>query len=414
MVLRSVLAATLTGALVGLLGAPAQAAPALTQTQAAPGAMRAGSGVPAGSGDIGLAAAPLDAANFRLRASSYNELIDDLDNRLPVVDVPTVVADGNRNGTSCTPNAAHLVAAFCWDLADDIAPYWFPQGITTSADAEAAGTYQGATAILVSWYDNGSDGVNRGVRISFVDRSTSATPTYRHVLLVEPYTRADGWPDFRPIDIHAGGIFWYGHYLYVVSTHSGFQVFDLRHIWQTDTSDDRAIGLRPDGSYQAFGYKYVLPQVFTYTQSTAGGYANLRFSFTSLDRTSTPHSVVVGEYSYFGGGTRLVRFPIDQTTRLLTADSDGFVRGIEAHGVSAARMQGAAAINGKYLLSLGDSLLGRGELGVFRPGGSVVKHSNVLPAGPEDLSYWAGRDQLWSLTEYPSGRSVFAIRASAY
>jgi hypothetical protein len=41
-------------------------------------------------------------------------------------------------------------------------------------------------------------------------------------------------------------------------------------------------------------------------------------------------------------------------------------------------------------------------------------HTDTLPIGPEDLSYWAGRDQLWSLTEYVNGRYVYAVRASAY
>ena len=40
--------------------------------------------------------------------------------------------------------------------------------------------------------------------------------------------------------------------------------------------------------------------------------------------------------------------------------------------------------------------------------------TDTLPIGPEDLSYWASRDQLWSATEYAGSRSVFAIRASAY
>lgn len=67
-------------------------------------------------------------------------------------------------------------------------PYWYPQGITTSADAYESGAYKGDTVILVNWYDDGSDGIDRGVRVSFVDYSTPSAPTYRHVLLVEPST----------------------------------------------------------------------------------------------------------------------------------------------------------------------------------------------------------------------------------
>jgi hypothetical protein len=363
---------------------------------------------------VAAAAVTLNAANFRLEASAYSPLIDDLDAALPNVGVPTVVADGNRAATACSPSASNRVASFCWNSGDNDVTYWIPQAITTTADAYDNGTYEGATAILVSWYDDGSDGIDRGVRVSFVDYSTPSAPTYRHVLLVEPYTRSDGQPSFRPVNVHAGGMFWYGHYLYVASTSAGFRVFDMRHLWQTSASDGAAIGLQPDGSYQAYGYKYVLPQVLTYARSTSGGYANLTFSFVALDRTSTPDSIVVGEYASPGTGTRLVRFPIDYTTRLLTTAADGYAHGSQAYDVSVTSMQGATAINGKFYLSTSDGSGNKGDLATFSPGGSVVMHTDTLPIGPEDLSYWAAKNQLWSLTEYAGSRSVFAVRASAY
>ena len=33
----------------------------------------------------------------------------------------------------------------------------------------------------------------------------------------------------------------------------------------------------------------------------------------------------------------------------------------------------------------------------------------ALPVGPEDISYWPSTDLLWSLTEYPGRRFVFAM-----
>lgn len=360
------------------------------------------------------AATTLPATNFRLKATAYSGLIDDLDAALPNVSVPTVVGDGNRAATSCSPAAANRVAAFCWNSGDDDVAYWMPQGITTTADAYGEATYEGSTAVLVSWYDNGTDGIDRGIRVSFVDYATPSAPTYRHVLLVEPYTTSAGQASFRPINLHAGGMFWYGHYLYVASTSSGFRVFDLRHLWQTSTSDGSAIGRQADGSYQAYGYKYVLPQVFAYNQSTTNGHAPIRFSFASLDRTSTPDSVVVGEYANPGAGSRLFRFPIDYTTRMLTTASDGYARASEAYEVSVQSMQGATAVNGKFYLSTSDGSGNAGDLATFKPGGAVVMHYDVLPIGPEDLSYWPAKGQLWSLTEYAGSRSVFAVRASAY
>jgi hypothetical protein len=33
--------------------------------------------------------------------------------------------------------------------------------------------------------------------------------------------------------------------------------------------------------------------------------------------------------------------------------------------------------------------------------------------GPEDLSYWPSRDELWSLSEHPHRRWVFAMPVSS-
>lgn len=359
-------------------------------------------------------ASALTPSNFRLKASGYSPLVDDLDAKLPNVSVATVVADGNRSATACSPSAAYRVASFCWNSGDNTVTYWIPQGVTTSADAYESGVYEGTTTILVSWHDDGSSGIDRGVRVSFVDYSTPSAPTYRHVLLVEPYTQTDGQVSYRAVKVHAGGIFWYGYHLYVADTYSGFRVFDMRHIWQANSSDSGAIGLQSDGSYQAYGYKYVLPQVITYTDSPVDDSSALRYSFASLDRTSSPDSVIVGEYAYPGTGTRLVRFPIDYTDRMFREGSDGYVRATEAYDVSVTSMQGATAINGKFYLSTSDSDDNKGDLATYRPGSSVTYHYDTLPIGPEDLSYWAARDQLWSVTEYAGSRSVFAVRASAY
>jgi hypothetical protein len=357
------------------------------------------------------AATALTSTNFRLKASAYSSVIAGLDAALPNVSVADVVDDANRTATSCTAGASNRLASFCWDSGDNGVTYWIPQGITTSADAYDAGTYEDRMVILVSWYYDGSP--DKGVRISFVDYANPSAPVYRHALLVEPYTNS-GNPDFRPVPIHAGGMFWYGYYLYVADTNNGFRVFDLRHIWQVTTGNESLVGRQSNGTYQAYNYKYVVPQAFTYARSSAGGYPNLTYSFASLDRTSTPDSVVVGEYAYPGTGTRLVRFGIDYTNRMLRTDADGYARATEAYDVSVTSMQGATAIGGKYYLSTSDGDSNKGDLATFTPGGSVVMRTDTLPIGPEDVSYWDSRDQLWSVTEYAGSRSVFAVRASAY
>ena len=59
------------------------------------------------------AATTLPAANSRLKATACSGLIDDLDAALPNVGVPTVVGDGDRVATTCSPAAANRLAAFC-------------------------------------------------------------------------------------------------------------------------------------------------------------------------------------------------------------------------------------------------------------------------------------------------------------
>jgi hypothetical protein len=45
-------------------------------------------------------------------------------------------------------------------------------------------------------------------------------------------------PTYRAINVHAGGVAWYGNYLYVADTEAGLRVFDLRKIFDLDRSFD--------------------------------------------------------------------------------------------------------------------------------------------------------------------------------
>ncbi|EHR62451.1 hypothetical protein SaccyDRAFT_3623 [Saccharomonospora cyanea NA-134] len=355
----------------------------------------------------------IPAAHFRLSEGPYNPTIARLDDLLPNASVSDVLASANRTATACSPGAEHQVAAFCWNSGDDGTADWYPQGISSTADAYGNGTYEGETALFVSWYYR-HDNPNKGVRVSFVDHSTSSTPVYRHVLLVEPYTDSAGNPDFRPVTVHAGGIFAYGHFLYVADTWGGFRAFDLRHIWRVSTGDKSRIGRQSDGTYHAFDYRYVLPQAHRFTASTTDGTARLRFSAASLDRTSTPDSVVVPEYDADGTGTRVVRFPIDYTDRKFRESSDGYTHATEAYRVDIASMQGATAIDETFFVSASAGSGTRGSLYTFTGSSGPTRHSGAQPVGPEDLSYWGPRDQLWGLTEYPDRRFVYAVDPSGF
>ena len=80
--------------------------------------------------------------------------------------------------------------------------------------------------------------------------------------------------------MHAGGIAWYGEWLYVVDTSHGIRVFDLGQIWQVEDGDD--VG-KKGGKYSAAGYLYVLPQI-RYVDVDCGG-----VSESSLESQLSPH-----------------------------------------------------------------------------------------------------------------------------
>lgn len=156
----------------------------------------------------------------------------------------------------------------CWQNDDATSSEWVPQAITGVSDAqedEDWGT-SNAEPIAVAYYDaenpgrsnyakdrdncvqdSASDACNeKGIRVSFFNQ---ATQMYRHVLLVWPYMNSKDHISFDALHasegkcttevtsscaaqngIHAGGMVWYGNYLYVADTANGMRVFDLRKI----------------------------------------------------------------------------------------------------------------------------------------------------------------------------------------
>ena len=373
------------------------------------------------------AASTTAQGEFMLEKSVDNPVVADLDETLPGVSIADVVADGNREGSSCSPDVDNFTEGFCWNAGDNDTTSWYTQGTTTTEDADPSGSFEDVTALGVTWYDSADDGIDKGARISFVDWSDPSAPNYRHVLFVEPCVddggdgehscsetvNGDGEPNYQPVNVHAGGVVWRGPYLYLADTSNGFRVFDLRHLWQVSTGNNDIAGLQPDGSYHAFDYKYVVPQVFSYQQSTDGA-DPLRFSFAGGDRTSDPDSIVAGEYDADGTGTRLVRYPLDESSNLFSESSDGLVHASEAHTVDVQSMQGVVSIDGRFFISSSAGSSTRGNLVTLEPGGSPEWNEGVYPPGPEDFAYESDGDQIWTNTEYPGGRAVFAFDASAY
>lgn len=200
----------------------------------------------------------LTLADYKLKQSGVSSVIAKLDALLPRASVGDIMADLNHANPAVTPNVKNLVAntGYTWETTDGYddkgTSKWYPQGITTSADAYEAGTYEGHRVQMISWHSDRYDGGKRGARVSFIKRGATRGEGYRNVLLVQP----KGTDNFQAIaGLHAGGMLWYGNLVYVVDTTLGLRVFDLNHMYKVDTSVSDGIGRQGDGKFGAYGYK---------------------------------------------------------------------------------------------------------------------------------------------------------------
>lgn len=381
-------------------------APAPCPTSPVPGVSEGGGLVAADICQVRL----VDTGDRAARAA----MVADLETALPRVPLADVVADANRTGawltTADLPGVTGFSRGFAWNAGDGDVTYWIPQGLSGSGDAYPTGLLDGREVALVTWYykqdDPGAPStVERGVRISVVDLS-GAAPSYRHALLVDPVVK-DGRADFAAVPVHAGGVVWLDHWLYVPVTGNGFRVFDLDHILRVDTAAD-GIGWDPaTGSYRAWGYQYVVPQVATY--GLAPDSCPAVFSFVSLERTTTSPpslSLLSGEYDADADDHRLFRWALAADGALAAE------RPTEAWYAGQTRVQGAAAIDGTYFLSCSSQGGPNGALYRATPGAASTAFT--WPRGPEDLSFWPGSDELWTLTEFAGTRKVFGVDVTAY
>lgn len=343
-------------------------------------------------------------------------------------------------------DASVNMGGWCWQPNDQANPssssdpldapgYWYPQGITSTGDAEADRSYgpDDDQALLVDWYLKKTDGSSDGVRVSFVDFPASGSDTsYRNVLLVVPGL-SGGVFTAEDLTIHGGGVAWYGHYLYVADTHNGFRVFDMDRIYEVATSKD-SLGIDPaDGQFYAHKYRYVMFEVGRYDRVIhAGGTdtalcdrrpANIEdqlcFGFVSLDRESAAHSLMSGEYrsdddvdySYDNDiPVRLVRWPLDETTGMLEQDSSGVVDAVTAYGTWSERLQAAVSHAGKIYAPSFHLYSDRGTLVTSQIDSTWAEAPWVV--GPETITYWSGLDRLFGVTESRGLRMIFwAYRA---
>ncbi len=404
----------------------------------------------------------LSLSNFQLRPNSYGTDLQTRADNLPLVKgtVTDIMNDLNRrddnptgNGTACEPAAIAesgprptIGRSMCFQDDDRDTGQWYPQGVTTVADMQADQEWgNGYQPVLVSWYDHNDngDGMVKGVRISFMDPNTGA---YRHVLLV--YPRADGDYDTVRVSedpatsdynkaLHAGGILWYGNYLFVADTARGFRMFDMRRIYDLGaspngtTSGADKVGLHGD-TYYGYGYRYVMPQVGSWTRTAATGTAcsysdqSPNYSYVSLDRSGADH-LIAGEYCAGDqeANGRVAAWPISgafDANNNLIMDTAYRWNADVAHKLPDSNVQGATRFNGRWYLSRSHGENTAGDLITTEPANSstvnlVIDRKQPLSIGPEDLSHWqSGTDPanpllgtFWTVGEHPGKRMVYSV-----
>lgn len=333
-------------------------------------------------------------------ALRLEDLLGDL-NREGVAGITAQGADRLQN---------HAWQGFRWNDGDMNTEDWYPQGISTSSDGVASGRLAGRRAMLVSWYYTPEVAPIKGARLSLVDLTDLGQVRYRHLLLVEPSLEG-GAVNIGPAlydgggALHAGGIAWYGDYLYVADTARGLRVFDLSRIIRVSHVDDNGrIGVSP-GRIDAFGYRYAVPQVARYVMQAEA--CPVRFSFVGLDRSASPPRLVTGEYRADDPSGRLVAWPLDPATGLLEARG-GEVRAAEAWIGGQTRMQGGLTWEGDVYISSSSQTPSRfGRLYRTRPG--LESRISAWPYGCEDLSYEREAGLIWTAAEHPGTRDVVGI-----
>jgi len=391
-------------------------------------------------------------SNFTPAATpTFASVISGLQTVLPTVSLTaiglTIGAESSfDDGVSSTTET-------CWNSDDNTAQEWIPQGITTTSDATGTSPNASAGRIIASWYDGCSLGdpevdyalphqgctslaavtadreADKGVRIAIYSR---ATRSYYFALLVQPYINDAGHASYGAVRVHAGGIALYGNLLYVADTPHGFRVFDTRKFLslnssqdpdiKVDRTDKRQVG-RHDGTFYAYSYHYVLPQVGRWSQTgngspdhTCDGTGPMKFAYASIDRSTSPPSLMAGEYCLPANESnpetvgRFARWRLSSTT----SPASGLASGtpFDAYREPYNHIQGGATRGNTVYFNTSDGTsMGKLHKLTLVGGDLVWSEDRWVPAGPEDLSYDANANVIYSQTEYWDGREIYSMPA---
>jgi hypothetical protein len=335
------------------------------------------------------------AAPFELHSTVTDQaLLDASGEGSETVGLSGLLAESGHRAKPVTLDGTATVEAYAWRALDQYSPTWWPQGIEV-------GMHNGIPLAITSWFAQRKRGRTKGSRISVIDLRNPQKPTYHHVLLVAP-RRSSAGVVFDPVEVHAGGIVWSGDRLLVAATFGGIREFRLSDILSTPR---KGILRRASGLY---GYRFVLPEAGRYLPPKSKSKRGMRYSFLALETVTGDSTgrdpevenglrIVAGEYgkNHFGRVARLTLAPgatvIDTT-----------------HVPDIPEMQGAVVHNGTWFINASRGDKQGGDLWVGTPG-AMKRNAGVLPIGPEDIAIWPERRQMWSVTEFPGKRWVYAL-----
>lgn len=383
--------------------------------------------------------APLSSAShYRMNTTlseDFESIIRDIEasGALTVAAGPLEVAQsGTRNGRALCDttniNGTLNYNGFCWDEADQATSAysggWTPQGLTASHDAYAGGTLNGHHLYAASWYYGiapGDPNVYRDkfARVSVVE-STGTSWNYDHVLLVKPTRKSGEAPNFEPVtQVHADGMVWYGNKLFVANG-GELQVYDWRHLWRMDTTQDGRTGIF-DGVAVAKDNKWALPMVDRYLiasptehpRACPGERACL--SSLSLDRSGPTDHLVSGEHLNSDDlrTAHIIRWPLNETSQMLQTDITGMtVTATGAFSAPLKQIQGVATDGNYYYLSAEcpPGYMGGATTCIWetRPGQAPTVLTRV-PTYTQNLSYSPSSGRLWGMGEQAGNRPVFSL-----
>ncbi|WP_309102874.1 hypothetical protein [Microbacterium sp.] len=256
---------------------------------------------------------------------------------------------------------------------------WYPQGIDT-------GIWDGRPALAVSWFRQDRRGNHLASRIALIDPKRSS-----HLDVALSIEDDDG--ALVPARIHAGGLAWFEHRLFVAATGQGIWEFDLSDLRRVSGGLARRLRGGSDRGLPAAALVAVRSRVHA---------VPLRCSFIGrvFDDAGRPLGrVLIGEYRTDDRG-RIGEFSIPED------GAGGFVGRLEfSPGIP--RMQGAVRWGAQHFISQSDLML-PGKLW-SGPREDLRRHDVTLPVGPEDLALDPEAGVLWSLGEHPWRRVVRGI-----